>query len=551
MRSDSALIIDGYIDEPACFGVPPYISPHVRYSAGVLMEHGFNPCYLTIDQIRSEPSLMHEYAGAGLVLVISGVTVPGKYMGGRPATLDDLSQIAAFFSHPETIIGGPVSFGYSEGGGAMAQMPVFSGYDVILKGSLPDALDRHLSGLSAEGVLDYSSIDRWGSAGAPIIRMHPGYPDVMIEMETATGCSRWVTGGCSFCTESFYGPPLYRRVEGIAEEIGALHEEGARHFRLGRQPDLLSYGSVQGKEEFPVPAPDKIELLFRTIRSAAPELKTLHIDNINPGMIVAHEEESRKALDAIVRHHTPGDVAAFGMETADPRVILANNLKAMPDQVFRAIEIVNEAGSMREDGIPHLLPGLNFIAGLAGETAETFVLNRRFLKRVIDSGLLVRRVNIRKLMAFEGTAAYEEHMIGVHDDEFRRFKEWVRKEFDRPMLRRIFPPGTVLKDVIIEEEATISFGRQLGSYPIKVGVPFRLPHGLKIDTVVVDYGMRSLTALPCPIRVNHLTVSGLKWMPGIGKKQYAGILSKIPFKSVDDFLSISGCALPGSVFTTD
>jgi len=551
MRSESALIIDGYIDEPACFGVPPYISPHVRYCAGVLLEHGFDPHYLTIDQIRSSPGLMHEHAGAGLVLVISGVTVPGKYMGGRPASFEELSLIAASFKRPETIIGGPVSFGYSEGGGTLARMPLFSGYDIILKGSVPDALDRHLSGLDPVGTLDYGKIDRWSSLGAPIIRMHPRYPEVMIEMETATGCTRWVTGGCSFCTESFYGSPVYRTVEGVSEEIHALHEEGARHFRLGRQPDLLSYGSVSVDEEFPVPVPEMIESLFSSIRAAAPGLRTLHIDNINPGMIAAHEEESRVALEVIVRYHTPGDVAAFGMESADPRVVKANNLKAMPDQVFRAIGIVNEVGGIREGGIPHLLPGLNFISGLAGETDETFELNRCFLEHVIKSGLLVRRVNIRKLMAFEGTPAFHEHKIGVHDAGFRRFKEWVRKEFDRPMLKQVFPAGTVLEDVIIEEEGTISFGRQLGSYPIKVGIPSRFPFGSKTDVVVVDYGMRSLTALNFPVRINRLTVSDLKWLNGIGKKQYAKILSQIPYKSVEDFFRISGCTLSGSVFTTD
>jgi radical SAM superfamily enzyme with C-terminal helix-hairpin-helix motif len=37
-----AVIIDGYVDEPACLGVPPYISPYIRAIAGVLKEHGFS-----------------------------------------------------------------------------------------------------------------------------------------------------------------------------------------------------------------------------------------------------------------------------------------------------------------------------------------------------------------------------------------------------------------------------------------------------------------------------------------------------------------------------
>ena len=67
--------------------------------------------------------------------------------------------------------------------------------------------------------------------------------------------------------------------------------------------------------------PDLLETLFASIRIAAPALKTLHIDNTNPATITKHEPESRKALQAIIRHHTSGDVAAFGMETADPEVV--------------------------------------------------------------------------------------------------------------------------------------------------------------------------------------------------------------------------------------
>ena len=44
-------ILDGYIDEPACLGVPPYISPYPRYIAGAIW--GFDDSarvfHITID----------------------------------------------------------------------------------------------------------------------------------------------------------------------------------------------------------------------------------------------------------------------------------------------------------------------------------------------------------------------------------------------------------------------------------------------------------------------------------------------------------------------
>ncbi len=50
-----AYILDGYVDEPACLGVPPYISPYIRTVAGALAAHGFTVRYLTIDQLRNDP----------------------------------------------------------------------------------------------------------------------------------------------------------------------------------------------------------------------------------------------------------------------------------------------------------------------------------------------------------------------------------------------------------------------------------------------------------------------------------------------------------------
>jgi radical SAM superfamily enzyme with C-terminal helix-hairpin-helix motif len=298
--------------------------------------------------------------------------------------------------------------------------------------------------------------------------------------------------------------------------------------------------SAPNPGEFPRPRPDRLERLFAGIREAAPALLTLHIDNINPGTIAHHEDAAREALCVIREHHTPGDVAAFGMETADPAVIAANNLKASPVEVMRAIEIVNEVGARRREGVPDLLPGLNFIIGLAGETEATFDKNEAFLQEVLARDLLVRRVNIRQLMPFEGTPAYTDNTLGKHTAQFARFKERVRKTFDLPMLQRLFPVGTVLRRVIIEKDGSLSFGRQMGSYPILVGVPLPMVRGAVIDAVVVDWGMRSVTALPCPVDINHLPVAALRWIPGVGRARSAALAARRPFASLAGFREVAG-----------
>ena len=532
MTSDT-VIIDGYVDEPACLGVPPYISPYIRTVAGVLKAAGKEPEYVTIDQLRSDPFKIAELRSASLVVMIAGTTVPGKYLAGTPASLTEIQQLGAVFSGgTDAFLGGPVSFGYSDEGGKKAVSVSAAGW-TVLDGDPAAALSSRLSGGEAKGMLSYRDYDEYAAAGADIIRQHPFYPNVMLELETAKGCARSVTGGCAFCTEPFYGLPRHRELSGIFAETRALYAAGARHFRLGRQPDLLTYG-VSGAE-FPKPNPDLIRKLFSGIRAAAPDLLTLHIDNVNPGTIAHHEDAAREALSAVVEGHTAGDTAAFGVESADPAVIAANNLKGSPDEIFRAVEIVNEVGAVRKNGIPELLPGLNFIAGLAGETPETFSLNRAFLRRIADAGLLIRRVNIRQLMPFEGTRAWSNNTIGKHDKEFHAFKEDVRENFDVPMMKKVFPAGTVFDDVLIEVSGPVSFGRQMGTYPVLIGIPEKLPAGSVIKAAVVSHSARSLTALPYPVRINHLSMAALKWIPGVSAKSAAKLVSKMPFKSAEEF----------------
>ena len=536
--SPVTVILDGYVDEPACLGVPPYVSPYIRTIAGALAAHGFTVQYLTIDQLRSDPLRTAELNRAHLLVMIAGVTVPGKYLGGTPATLTEIQQVGHMVRGPKKLVGGPIGFGYAAEGGQKAIRQLISGFDALLTGEPAVALDNYLIGNEPAGILDYARTDSWSVAGSGIITQHPDYPYVMCELETARGCSHGASGGCSFCTEPFYGQPKYRSITGITEEVAALHAHGARHFRVGRQPDILAYGAGSG--EYPAPRPDLLEDLFASIRTAAPGLKTLHIDNTNPATIARHENESREALQAIIRHHTSGDVAAFGMETADPEVVSANNLKAQPEDVFKAIRIVNEEGGMRRDNVPELLPGLNFVCGLAGETEKTYDLNEQFLVRVRDAGLAVRRVNIRQVMPFEGTPAYTNNTLGRHEQRFRAFKEFVRQKIDLPMLQRVFPIGTVLRDVRIEVTGALSFGRQMGSYPILTGIPVRLAERSIIDAVVVDWGMRSVTALPVPVEINTLPPTAIKWLPGIGKKKVAALLGRRPFKTLEAYRNVAG-----------
>ncbi|MCJ2534256.1 MAG: radical SAM protein, partial [Candidatus Thermoplasmatota archaeon] len=209
-----------------------------------------------------------------------------------------------------------------------------------------------------------------------------------------------------------------------------------------------------GLEEFPKPNPDALEKLFRGIRTVAPDLKTLHIDNANPGIIARYPKECKQIAKTIIKYHTPGDVAAFGVESVDPVVIKKNNLKASADEVLSAIKILNEVGSKRgANGMPELLPGLNFVFGLDGESKNTYELNYEFLKSILGQDLLLRRINLRQIIPIPDTKMYEigSKIISKNKRLFQKFKRKVKESIEQPMLKKLLPENTILKDVYSEK----------------------------------------------------------------------------------------------------
>ena len=544
------VIVDGYVDEPTCLGVPPYISTYVRYTAGALVAAGIPEeaiDYFAIDQLRREPSLKESLFDADVIFLITGMTVPGRYLGGKPITEKEINEIGKIPTYK--VVGGPIKFGFTLKGGTRAKELPFEGYQLICRGDVELAayyLGKYLvEGRELpEGVFDQKRrakhVDTFAPLGAFIVKKHFYFPNVICEIETFRGCER--RRHCSYCTEGFYGSPDERELEKVVEEVKALYQNGVKYFRIGRQPNILGYKAVKTEGEFPKPNPEVICKLFREIREVG-DIRTLHIDNVNAGTIDKHPNESKRALECIAKYDTEGDVAPFGLETADEKVIENNFLKVKPEGIKRAIRIVNEVGAFkeREDGLFKLLPGINFLVGLPGETKETFRKNVDFLKSVLDEGLLVRRVNIRQVMVFEGTPISEmiKRTKTKYRKEYERFKEWVREEFDLPMMKRVFPTGTVIKDVLLEAyDGGHTLGRQIGSYPVLVRIPERMELFSKVNVIVVGHRERSVIGIPIPIEINSISLKLLSYIPGISKKTATEIILKRPFKDSLELLSL-------------
>lgn len=529
------VLLDGYLDEPSCLGVPPYISPQIRYVYGALLELGIQPeqiLYRTIDQVRQDrEENFANMQAADLVIVIAGANVPGRYLGGRPISRREIAELSEQVRPARVILGGPIVLS----GQSFPEVDFVC--DEIAAASVQEYIIRslRLEHSPVGTLLDYQDcavrIANWARLGAAVTTQHPNYPYIVCELETFRGCPR--QHNCAFCSEARKRVLYSRPVEDVISEVEALYQHGNRYFRLGCQTDLFLYGAVRKDGALRI-QPQVLKDLYQGIREVAPKLRVLHMDNCNPATLMRDPDLAAEAIEIIAKYNTAGDVAAFGLESADPQVLQANLVETNPEETLAAIRLMNEVGGWRENGVPKLLPGINLLHGLIGERKETMELNYAFLMRILDEGLMVRRINIRQVLPFGNYKAKK-----VPPYRFQAYKDKVNENINRPMLQRVFPTGTYLAEVHIEKvQGTTSFGRQLGSYPILVGIPGEHQIGEIYNVRVIDHGYRSITALPDPFYINRASIAELEALPGMGRKRATAIFLAQPISGPEHLRSL-------------
>ncbi|MBS3126673.1 radical SAM protein [Candidatus Woesearchaeota archaeon] len=473
-------ILDCYTDEASGLGVPPYLGTYPRYLFGKFKKERHTVTYLTIDDlrlwkkynnVRKEPTekektniliynLTKNKASeilpkTDVLIVILGVHVPGKYLTALPGTLREVIPLLQDLPMKK-ILTGPAVFGTQLEGGKF-----FEKEDVGIFDEVKDYC------------IDFENI----IIDADIIKQIPDKR--VIEIETGRGCN---VGKCSFCTEPIKSKFINRKKEDVVKEVKAFYDAGARYFRLGKQADFY--------------ASDRPMEMLKEIRELCHDLEMLQIDNVNPNSVVAKGGE--EITKAIVEYCTPGNIAAFGVESFDPDVVKANLLNTHPIIAMKAIRIINKYGAERgEDGLPKFLPGINIIFGLLHETKETHKKNMEALQQVLDEGLLLRRINIRQVAVLPDTFL-EKHggnkFLRKNKQYYWKWRNDIRQKIDFPMLQRLVPKGTILNDVWTEMyDGKTTFCRQMGTYPLVIGVKGRLPLKKKISVRVTDHMLRSIT----------------------------------------------------------
>ncbi len=540
------LVIDGYEDEPAAFGVPPYIGFHIRYVCGLLHSKNIEYEYITIDQWRlgERPQSIRDDSLEGVAL-IAGAVVPGKYLRGTPISLKETdAMIRSFPRDIPVIAGGWAIRGWRQQG----WRPLRKGLFLALKDT--DAtLNHYLENKEwSHKKRTAEQWSKWAKEGAASLAVNQ-HPDIgteekpgplTYEVEVYQGCVRYKRG-CKFCIEPKKGVPLWRPPEDVIEEIKIAADNGVTHVRLGGMTDVFTYMADGVVElEYPIPNPEPIAKLLHGIREDE-RIKTLHVDNGNPSIIAENLEPSEEITKTLADTLSDGAVLSFGLESADPQVHVENWLNCDSKQLHTAIKLINKYGKVRgERGLPKILPGLNFIAGLRGETDESYKFNRELLNSLKGSGLWIRRINIRQV---EGKGFQE-----VNEKPFRKFKEWVRREIDVPLLHEMFPIGHQLNEIyweahdgrtrlprhiqnkihqdpVIYGKPGLTMGRQIGAYPILMGVNYYIPLETSSDVIVTGHGSRSLTGVEIGLDPNTMSERQFRSIPGIGEKAAWKIVS--------------------------
>lgn len=525
------LILDCYIDEPACLGVPPFISPYPRYIYGALIDAGIDKSsieYLTIDDLRESEYTLHE--NFEHIFLVGGAVVPGRYLGARIGTLAEILKILERNSNENITIGGLINRTIKER---------YPNTTVVL-GDIEKFAFNIAGGNDLDEFRSMDEISRWSVAGSDVVTKHPWYPNIICEIETGRGCPR--LRHCSFCSEGLFKDIEFRTPENIVSEVDRLIDSGVFRFRLGRQADIIQYGTKfkEFNGDFPKPEPEAVNELFGELKERRENgsIKILNIDNGNPGSIVSWPMESRRILDTISDTVTEGDTLPFGIESFDEKVVSENGLKIYPEDALDAVRILNEAGGKRRNGIPILLPGINLIHGLRGESAETFKINYEYLSKISDQGLLVKRINIRKLQPYPDTDIYNEKkkIKGSVQKRFEFYKERIRNEIDVHMLKKIYPPGTVLRDCfILDVRQGYSLGKQISSYSITLKVPGEIQLRTFRDIVVTGHRERSLQGISLPLNINSCGQKAFEYIPGISRDKSSQMIIERPFSKPEDF----------------
>lgn len=473
MQIIETVILDCYTDEPSGYGVRPYLGTHQIHLSQALTYLGIDHYYLTIDDLRfatrgvsgdennSDISTLNTTNNcanaleiiqkAKLIYIIMGCFVDYKYFSTIPPKSDEVFEFLKLSKSRKILF---YVLGTVDG--------ISPDYQNSKLQTIIDHVElgntyRYVIENNKHGDIfppNYDLLEKISSSEPQIIQQLK-YP-IIAEIETGAGCN---TPFCSFCIESVRAiPPSYRTPESIILQIKTLYRTGVRYFRLGRQPNFFQYQNQDVSQ---------VHRLLAEIREGCPNLSMLHIDNANIVSVIS--KNGIEIIKEIVRYCTPGNIAPLGIESFDDNVRTTIRKTGTAEQAYKAISIISEIGSERGgDCLPKLLPGINLIYGLPGQTFSTHQTNLEYLAKILNNGLFTARLFFRKMTRPTGISFNDGP---TSNDEYLKWFNDIVDLFVLPMQSRVYTIGKIIKnnrEVVLNDGN--SYLRTLGTCPIRIKV---------------------------------------------------------------------------------
>lgn len=283
------------------------------------------------------------------------------------------------------------------------------GFDIVVAGegeeTLPELVQAIASGTSLETVRGIS-FAREGAIvttarRAPVTLDNFAPFSIRHNRLSPIEISRGCPFACRFCQTSylFGGAMRHRSIDEIVKHIALSKANGTRDFRF-ISPNALAYGSHNGRSVDLT----AVEALLTAASSIAGRE---HLFFGSFPSEVRPEAVSCDALDLITTH-TATKMLVIGAQSGSQRMLDALNRRHSVDDVYRAVELILNAG---------LTVSVDFIFGLPGETDTDRQRSVDMIERLAAKGA---RIHSHTFIPLPGTPLATSEP-GVVDEELARY----------------------------------------------------------------------------------------------------------------------------------
>jgi len=220
------------------------------------------------------------------------------------------------------------------------------------------------------------------------------------ELSRRMDCPIDIPPGCGYCAvPSIYGPPRSRSVKNIITEIKELIELGATRFNLGAS-DFMDYQREEQVAPKPLTDPKYPPPNYQQIESLLSKIADLisgtdiyvFIENIKASLFT---EQAASLISA----YLPNTLLSIGAETGSKIHSKQLGRSSSPSEVEKAVQIARRH---------NLRVHTYFIHGLPGQTLQTAIETRRFMKKLAQQG--IDKITVYKFRPLP-QSAFEEFPI--------------------------------------------------------------------------------------------------------------------------------------------